>query len=67
MKLTTDTARCVGHGRCAIVAPGLIELNDTGYNQTPELEVPEGSEPLARRVVKACPERIIAAVDDTPS
>lgn len=57
--LKTDIARCVGHARCAAVAPEIIELDDNGMNVTPEREISAENEALARRVARACPEGII--------
>ncbi len=59
MKIRIDKAACVGNARCAAVAPELFPLDDNGYIQVAEIEVPPGMEALARRGALACPERII--------
>jgi ferredoxin len=59
VKLCIDKADCVGNARCAAVAPELFPLDDDGYIAVSEIDVPPGSEELARRGAKACPERII--------
>jgi ferredoxin len=64
MKIRIDKARCVGNARCAAVAGDLYPLDDEGYIAVAEIDVPPGSEDLARRGARACPERIIV-VDDT--
>jgi ferredoxin len=46
------------------VAGDLYPLDDEGYIAVAEIDVPPGSEDLARRGARACPERIIV-VDDT--
>ena len=63
MKIVIDRARCVGHARCASVAPELFALNDDGYIVTDGFDVPAGREALASRGARACPERIITVVN----
>jgi ferredoxin len=64
MKIRINKAGCVGHARCAAVAPDIFPLDDDGYIAVEEIEVPEGQEALARRGARACPERIISVVED---
>jgi ferredoxin len=64
MKIRIDKAACVGNARCAAVAPELFPLDDNGYIQVEEIEVPPGQEALARRGARACPERIILVEED---
>jgi ferredoxin len=64
MKIHINKARCVGHARCATVAPEIYSLNDDGYIAVEEIEVVPGQEALARRGARACPERIIT-VEET--
>jgi ferredoxin len=59
VKIHIKKSACVGHARCAAVAPQLFELDDGGYIAREEIEVPPGMEELARRGARACPERII--------
>jgi ferredoxin len=59
MKIRVNKAACVGHARCAAVAPELFVLTDDGYIAQDEIEVPPGMEDKARRGARACPERII--------
>ena len=59
MKVKVDIARCVGHARCAAVAPEVFTLNDDGFNVTPEKEVDKEHEQLAIRGMRACPEMVI--------
>lgn len=59
MKVKVDTGSCVGHARCAAVAPDVYELNDDGYNVTAEKNVSKDLEKKAIRGMRACPERII--------
>lgn len=59
MKICINKEDCVGNARCAAVAPELFPLDDEGYIAVSEITVPPGSEELARRGARACPERII--------
>lgn len=64
MKLRVEVERCVGHAMCARAAPGLIVLNDDGFNTTPSIDVAADQEMFAERAVKACPEGIISLIRD---
>jgi ferredoxin len=65
MKVRTETQKCVGHARCAAVAPEIFELNDDGFNMTAERDVDESLRAQAIRGMRACPERIISVHDTT--
>jgi ferredoxin len=59
MKVIVDVARCVGHARCAAVAPEVYELNDEGFNVMVEKEIDPLLRDSALRGMRACPERVI--------
>lgn len=59
MRIVIDRANCVGHARCAAVAPDLFPLDGEGYIAIDGVDVPEGQDALAKRGARACPERII--------
>jgi ferredoxin len=59
LKIRINQAGCVGHARCAAIAPEIYLLNDDGYIAQAEIDVPPGQEAIARRGARACPERII--------
>jgi ferredoxin len=63
MRIQVNVARCSGHARCIAVAPDVFQLNDDGYNDTPEAIVVEGQEKQARRGAMACPERAITIIE----
>lgn len=65
MKIIANKSRCVGHARCAAVSEQLIPLDDNGYIGFEEMTVPPGSEDLARRGVRSCPERALKIIEDT--
>ena len=59
MKIIADRTRCAGHARCAAVSEALFELDANGYIRFAEKIVPEGLQELARRGIRACPERAL--------
>lgn len=63
MKIRVDVAACVGHARCAAVAPEVYELDDNGFNVTAEKEVDESLRSQAIRGMRACPEKVITIED----
>lgn len=63
VKITVNVDGCVGHARCAAVAPEVYELDDNGFNVTAYKEVNESLRPQAIRGMRACPERIITVED----
>lgn len=64
MKIKVKAGQCQGHARCAAIAPELFELDDNGYIAFEERVVPAGQEALARRAVRACPERALLLEGD---
>lgn len=68
MKIIVKRALCSGHARCASVAPELFRLNDDGYIDMDDFDVPPGQEELARKGARACPERAlrVAKEEDRP-
>ena len=56
MRIRVDRSKCSGHALCAATAPELYTLDDDGYSNVAELDVPPGMEDLARRGMEACPE-----------
>lgn len=66
VKIRVKVDSCVGHARCAAVAPEVYELDDNGFNATAYKEVDEALRPQAIRGMRACPEKIIT-IDDEES
>ena len=64
MKILANKERCAGHARCAAISDLIFELDDSGYIGFAEKAVPPGMEELARRGVRACPERALKQVED---
>lgn len=63
MKVSIKRERCSGHARCAAVAPELFSVNDDGYIDSDGFDVPPGMEEIARKGVRACPERALRIVE----
>jgi len=64
MKVKADQHLCSGHARCAAVAPEVFTLNDDGYIGFAEKEITPEQLALARRGVRACPERALTLIED---
>jgi ferredoxin len=58
------TGVCQGHARCAALAPHIFKLDDEGFIQPQDIEVGPQDEALARRAVRACPERALSIEPD---
>jgi len=63
-RIVIDKPQCVGHARCANVAPHLYKLDENGYILAEGFDVPQGEELAAFRGSKACPERVIKMFDE---
>src|SRR5258707_14490864 len=63
VKVTANHKLCSGHARCAAVASEFFPLNDDGYVGFEEKAVPAEFEAVARRGVRACPERALTLVE----
>lgn len=66
VKIRVNVEGCVGHARCAAVAPEVYELNDDGFLTTPYKEVDEELRKQAIRGMRACPEKVIS-IDEVES
>jgi ferredoxin len=60
-KLSVDDSRCMGHGRCYTVAPGLLSDDEEGFVTLRGASMPITDEqrPDAEAAEAACPERAI--------
>jgi len=64
MKVILDRSKCVGHARCAAVAPEVYDLDENGYLAAEEKSVGDEMRPQAIRGMRACPERAISIAED---
>jgi ferredoxin len=64
MRVRVDRAKCVGHGRCYVLAPEVFEDDERGHCVvTRERVAPELTE-QARRGAENCPESAILLLPD---
>ena len=61
MRITFDSSKCQGHGRCYALAPQLFDADEEGYAvlKAPDGEVPAGFEEAAILATDNCPEYAI--------
>jgi ferredoxin len=59
MRLRIDSDACTGHGRCYVLAPGLVDCDDEGYGSVTRELLDPADEELARKAVLGCPERAV--------
>jgi ferredoxin len=64
MALIIDTARCQGHGRCALINPDLFEVDDDGYGVVLDPAPAGAGKADADRAIGNCPEQAIAWARD---
>jgi ferredoxin len=60
MRVRVDRARCVGHGRCYVLAPGVFADDERGHCVVRSPEVPPPLEDQARLGEENCPEAAIS-------
>ncbi|CNG60694.1 fdxD [Mycobacterium tuberculosis] len=58
-KVAIDQGRCQGHGRCAVIAPDVFDLDEHGLGIVLTDPVPDGQVGEARDAVLSCPESAI--------
>ncbi|HEY3881812.1 MAG TPA: ferredoxin [Trebonia sp.] len=59
MKVTVDSSKCQGHGRCANYCPELFDLDEEGYVSLLAENVPPELGAAARQAAGNCPEHVI--------
>jgi ferredoxin len=59
MHVSIDVARCQGHGRCAVLAPDLFDVDDLGKAKTLLDPSPEAHRAAAEEAELSCPESAI--------
>lgn len=61
MRYTVDEAMCCAHGRCAVEAPEVYDLDDNGFNTAigQDIVVEPGCEEAAQLGADSCPEAAI--------
>jgi ferredoxin len=65
VRVTIDSERCQGHGRCFSVAPSLFDCDELGNGVVlGDGVVPDDAVPLARLAVANCPEGAVGVEED---
>lgn len=59
MRVRIDLGKCVGHGRCYVLAPEVFEEDERGYSVIPRVELPPELESQAALGAENCPEHAI--------
>ena len=52
----------MGNARCSAISEALFPLDEDGYVSVADVEVSVEMESLAKRAVRACPERVISII-----
>ena len=63
MKVRVDLDKCVGHGRCYVLAPDVFADDERGYCRLKLETLPPELEAQARLGEENCPESAIALED----
>lgn len=63
MKVRVDFVRCVGHGRCYVLAPEVFQDDERGHCVLKQESVPPELEAQARLGEENCPEGAIRLED----
>ena len=64
MKVSVDRDKCVGHGRCYVLAPDVFAADDHGHCLIAREDVPPALEGAAQAGVANCPEQAIEILAD---
>ena len=64
MKVRVDLAKCVGHGRCYVLAPDVFSEDERGHCVLLLETVPQELLQQARLGEENCPERAISLDED---
>jgi ferredoxin len=64
MRIAVDTAKCQGHGRCAIIAPDVFDVDDLGKSLVLLEECPGELRAAAEEAALSCPETAITVSPD---
>ncbi len=65
-RLRVDRTRCAGHGICALLAPGALDLDAWGFPELVADELDGDDLRRARRAAAACPRGALTVEDLSP-
>lgn len=63
MKLTIDTGKCSGHGRCYTLAPDYFDCDDEGFPVVLKADLDDTDVVRLQGAAANCPERAILLVE----
>jgi ferredoxin len=64
LKISTDPARCAGHGRCYVIVPELFVDDEHGFSEVlSDGEVVSEHQGAANATVVGCPEHAVVLHD----
>jgi ferredoxin len=61
--VTIDSAKCQGHGRCALITEKYFDMDDDGYGQVVLDEVDPADSADIAEAIRSCPEGAIELSD----
>jgi len=64
LRVSIDAAKCQGHGRCAIIAPDMFDVDDLGMGMVLADPCPEKFRPAVQEAEMSCPEAAITLAPD---
>jgi ferredoxin len=64
MRIRVERAKCVGHGRCYVLAPDVFEDDERGHCVVTKEELAPELEEQAQRGQQNCPEHAISLLPD---
>jgi ferredoxin len=59
VKVSIDSSRCQGHGRCYSLAPAVFEADEEGYGRVLDPEPPASLHEQVRLGASNCPESAV--------
>jgi ferredoxin len=59
-KPSIDLGRCQGHGRCALLAPDVFDVDDSGHSVLLVHDVPPDKLADVEEAVSTCPEQALS-------
>lgn len=65
LRITVDSSRCQGHGRCLDDSPEIFEMDDQGYAVVVQPEISTDLAASVRRAEVGCPERAIVVTESS--
>lgn len=62
-RVMIDSAKCQGHGRCALIAPTYFDIDDSGFGKVVVVDVDPADQSDIDEAIHSCPERAIRLYD----